>query len=157
MDHWKPDGAKVRRTLTSHHGRNPLVSKNKKLPPAPAAVPEPESTQSDTITTDSDAPEAEDAQIDDTDGSNTGSSSRTSSPQPTRQDPPMKQNSLFSLHKPDAVENNPEHGGNNDEDDLPLAPMSPRPQSASLQDYAYPSTPQPPGHAGGFSTVYLVK
>ncbi|KAI7860089.1 Eisosome component PIL1-domain-containing protein [Circinella umbellata] len=33
VDYWKPDGAKLRRTLTSQHGHNPLV---KKLPPPPA-------------------------------------------------------------------------------------------------------------------------
>ena len=35
MDYWKPDGAKLRRTLTSQHGHNPLV---KKLPPPPTVA-----------------------------------------------------------------------------------------------------------------------
>ncbi|KAG0911268.1 hypothetical protein G6F33_007135 [Rhizopus arrhizus] len=35
---WKPDQTKLRRTLTSHHGHNPLVIKvNKELPPVPPA------------------------------------------------------------------------------------------------------------------------
>ncbi|KAI9255616.1 Eisosome component PIL1-domain-containing protein, partial [Phascolomyces articulosus] len=32
VDYWKPDGTKLRRTLTSQHGHNPLI---KKLPPPP--------------------------------------------------------------------------------------------------------------------------
>ncbi|KAI9008802.1 Eisosome component PIL1-domain-containing protein [Phycomyces nitens] len=44
ITNWKPDKAKVRRTLTSHHGRNPLIttrisslSQEKDLPPVPSA------------------------------------------------------------------------------------------------------------------------
>ncbi|KAF7731788.1 hypothetical protein EC973_008303 [Apophysomyces ossiformis] len=53
LDNWKPDRAKVRRTLTGHHGRNPLISRlrktaaiNKDLPPAPSATDEGKETES---------------------------------------------------------------------------------------------------------------
>ncbi|KAI8088675.1 Eisosome component PIL1-domain-containing protein [Halteromyces radiatus] len=148
MEHWKPDGAKVRRTLTSHHGRNPLVSKNKALPPAPV-----ESELSTTINATTDSQDSNDDRT--LDNNNIEESS--SSPSQPEEEPTslLKQDSIRSLHKPDAVEEDLR-----DDDDLPLAPMSPRPQSATLQDYSQVFSPSPQqqqfhGHSGGFSTVYL--
>ncbi|KAI9264464.1 Eisosome component PIL1-domain-containing protein [Sporodiniella umbellata] len=44
---WKPDQGKLRRTLTSHHGHNPLIAKaNKDLPPVP---PNPDDLPDETV------------------------------------------------------------------------------------------------------------
>ncbi|KAI8068002.1 Eisosome component PIL1-domain-containing protein [Gongronella butleri] len=36
IEGWTPDNAKLRRTLTAHHGTNPLIAQQKALPPAPS-------------------------------------------------------------------------------------------------------------------------
>ncbi|ORX54927.1 hypothetical protein DM01DRAFT_1286451 [Hesseltinella vesiculosa] len=74
IDNWKPDDAKLRRTLTSHHGTNPLIAQQKALPPAPSM-----STSSK---------------------SNTSTTNYRSSPKP----PLTTQDSAYSLHKPDALD-----------------------------------------------------
>ncbi|CAO3595146.1 unnamed protein product [Absidia cylindrospora] len=157
VDNWKPDGSKIRRTLTAHHGRNPLVSKNKKLPPAPMPSDSDTPTPAETDDTVTASQEDSDSNDIDNDSDKSTPSSRPPSPQPTQHEPqqPVKQNSLFSLHKPDAVEDSTGDQTEKD-DDLPLAPTSPRPQPSPLPEYPYQSSPsQQQGHAGGFSTVYL--
>ncbi|CAO3680794.1 unnamed protein product [Rhizopus stolonifer] len=57
---WKPDQGKLRRTLTSHHGHNPLIVKvNKDLPPVPPEADdlpdeEPSENASESVLTETD-------------------------------------------------------------------------------------------------------
>ncbi|KAI9309571.1 Eisosome component PIL1-domain-containing protein, partial [Cunninghamella echinulata] len=88
IENWKPDGTKVRRTLTSHHGRNPLVTKEKALPPSP--------DNDNTIETNEQEHENNENAI---------------SSQQEQKNGPGKQESFYSLHKPDAIDETEYEGG----------------------------------------------
>ncbi|ORE12096.1 hypothetical protein BCV72DRAFT_253500 [Rhizopus microsporus var. microsporus] len=80
---WKPDQAKLRRTLTSHHGHNPLIVKmNKELPPVPVALTDGETKQP----------------------SPSSSASASSNPSPSVSEQSVNLEKHHSLYKPDAVE-----------------------------------------------------
>lgn len=166
IENWKPDGTKVRRTLTSHHGRNPLVSKNKALPPSPTTLTDNNNNnESDTETKDEDADEnnnkiteneheKNDTTIETNEDHDENESSSLSLKHQKEKHGIEKQESFYSLHKPDAVdENNNNYEGV--DDSIPPLPSSPRFAPATV--YTPNMTGTHPDHAGGFSTVYLVK
>ncbi|CAO3628898.1 unnamed protein product [Cunninghamella blakesleeana] len=173
IENWKPDGTKVRRTLTSHHGRNPLVSKNKALPPSPTKLTddnnkeEDDNKEDDTKeieTKDDDNEEEEEEEKENNDNENeenheVNESLPTSSiPNPHLQHIKHgieKQDSVYSLHKPDAVDEMDNNNNNYEgvDDAIPPLPSSPRFTPASV--YSPNITEVQPDHTGGFSTVYL--
>ncbi|KAI8137720.1 Eisosome component PIL1-domain-containing protein [Fennellomyces sp. T-0311] len=140
VDYWKPDSAKVRRTLTSHHGHNPLV---KKLPPAPRSRPmqeeeEPsvkDKEQLDDGSSDGGVPEIEEKPDEDDNASFYSISNSPDKPnEPTIHKPDEPSQSSRYLHVRN-VSNGSNPGGF-------YPPMSPSPNS-------------PPIGPGGFSSIYL--
>ncbi|KAG0164471.1 hypothetical protein DFQ28_010273 [Apophysomyces sp. BC1034] len=133
MDNWKPDRAKVRRTLTAHHGRNPLISRskrgaavNKKLPPAPSSNDDNVDTDITADTAATEFPENAGA------ASEPSLSTELDSDQIDDEDKPS---SSSGIHKPDEVDPDPVHH-------LPSGPYA----------GIFP-TPLPA--PGGFSHIYL--
>ncbi|KAI9483000.1 MAG: Eisosome component PIL1-domain-containing protein [Benjaminiella poitrasii] len=87
---WRPDRAKVRRTLTDHHGHNPLISKQ--LPPVPTKYNALSHDQSSSLLSTSSSSRLNDEKLDD-----------------TKQDVPdrtvslLEENKQYSFYKPDDV------------------------------------------------------
>ncbi|CAO3646887.1 unnamed protein product [Cunninghamella echinulata] len=167
IENWKPDGTKVRRTLTSHHGRNPLVTKEKALPPSPVQptklIDDAETTDNDNSNdnnNDTDNDNDNDTEINDQENNNNNTietndqehenNSNAISPSQQQKNSPGKQESFYSLHKPDAVDEANYEGV---DDTIPPLPSSPRFQPATIHSPNISSTH--PDHTGGFSTVYL--
>jgi hypothetical protein len=133
IDQWNPDKAKVRRTLTSHLGRNPLIVKQ--LPPVP--MPEKTSpTPSATTSTSSQKPTEE--AVEEEEEADVVVPNRTVSLE--------EQHKQYSFYKPDEVITVTEE----EEQETQLPPTVYQPQLNPS-----PSTSSNTAHSGGFSSMYL--
>ncbi|KAI8376055.1 Eisosome component PIL1-domain-containing protein [Radiomyces spectabilis] len=168
---WKPDSAKVRRTLTSHHGSNPLLTRRKKrengtekdLPPTPLPSSETAAeheqsvsdseqlTANETTTADETAEEetvAEDEDIDGVDASDTVDDPSTTAEEDISGVAPSPVTSETSFYKPDDVR---EHETGEPSSPLPQGPVSEESHGMPRSPLLSPHSP----NVGGFSPIYL--
>lgn len=143
IDQWNPDKTKVRRTLTSHLGRNPLIVKQ--LPP----VPQPSSSN---LTSEKTSP---------TPSSTTSTSSLSKKTTtageedeedvvvPNRTISLEEQNKQYSFYKPDEV------GITLEEQEQEAEHQQASPVAYQPQLNPSPSTSSNTVHGGGFSNMYL--
>jgi hypothetical protein len=135
IDQWNPDKTKVRRTLTSHLGRNPLIVKQ--LPPIPPPTafekisPTPSSTTSTSSQSNKPTEENEDVAV------------------PNRTISLEEQNKQYSFYKPDEVITATEEQEHPQSPPVMYQPqLNPPPSTSS-------NTAHGGGSGGGFSSMYL--
>ncbi|KAI7907739.1 Eisosome component PIL1-domain-containing protein [Cokeromyces recurvatus] len=147
---WHPDKAKVRRTLTAHHGHNPLISKQ--LPPAP-------DNNNNSSSNTSPSPSAT---ISTTSSSSKRSNNEEEHNVPDRTVSLTEQNKQYSFYKPDEIVVVATVEEKNDEEkidiQLPITMMPTTTYQPQLSPSTSNTTTQQAydsGGGGGFSDLYL--
>ncbi|KAI9494036.1 Eisosome component PIL1-domain-containing protein [Zychaea mexicana] len=143
VDFWKPDGAKLRRTLTSQHGHNPLV---KKLPPAPP-VP--------TTLTDDELPTREEKEKDDAEKTQENDEQLENEEEKADEDDNA---SFYSMSNTATPTDKPEEASHKPDEPSPSSRyLHVRNTSTESNPGGFypPQSPRPAVGPGGFSSVYL--
>jgi hypothetical protein len=146
LHHWNPDKRKIRRTLTSHHGRNPLTMSlkvNKQLPPKPKTLKSRLRKEKENEDKDEEQQEEKDEETE-----NEVEDLDIDQGEEQQQEKPVSSRTTsldqHSLYKPDEVDNI--------DQDSQIIPDS---QSNISLPHATPSIYHPSPMVGGFSNVHL--